>query len=216
MKEQAHPRAPPSVSATPNLYMTPHLAKRKDGLCPSLLIYQGVKKDKPGFVSKQYQTNSNCLLQINERTGVPREVLELQTIVESINEVMKVVSQPGTGIGNVTFKHQGSIWKLALDPELNGASKSYKIEVTCLATSLGGEKTNYVIDTVMVPRTSIDPDPLAPDLPGFNEAKEILDSLALKVRKSIVRLEFPSFPEGCKGVPFRDVYQLNARVSTQS
>jgi hypothetical protein len=29
-----------------------------------------------------------------------------------------------------------------------------------------------------------------------------------------VRLEFPEFPEGCKGRAFREVYQLNARVST--
>jgi hypothetical protein len=37
----------------------------------------------------------------------------------------------------------------------------------------------------------------------------------LQVRKAIVKLEFPEFPEGCKGKPFRDVYQLNARVSNE-
>ena len=212
MKDHAHPPAPPNVPTTPKFFMTPHLAKRKDGLCPSLLVEEGYQKDKVGFVSKRYQTNSNFLLQIQPREGIPKEVQELQTIVESINEVMKQVSKPGNGIANVSFKHEGCIWKLALDPDLNGASKSYKIEITCSANSLGGGVTNYVVDSVMVPRVPVDPDPFGPDLPGFKEAREILESIALKVRKSIVRLEFPSFPEGCKGVPFRDVYQLNARV----
>ncbi len=37
--------------------------------------------------------------------------------------------------------------------------------------------------------------------------------LVLDVRKSLVRVEFPVFPEGCKSKTFREVYQLNARVS---
>ena len=212
MKDNANPSAPPSAPTTPKFFMTPHLAKRKDGLCPSLLIDEGYQKDKVGYVSKRYQTNSNYLLQIQPREGIPQEVQELQTIVEAINEVMKQVSKPGNGIANVAFKHEGCIWKLSLDSELNGASKSYKIEITCAANSMGGGVTNYVVDCVMVPRVPVDPDPSAPDLPGYKEAREVLESLSLKVRKSIVRLEFPSFPEGCKGVPFRDVYQLNARV----
>ena len=66
MKEQANPPAPPKANGTPKFYMTPHLAKRKDGLCPSLLIDQGgIKKDKPGYLTKSYQTNSNYLLQIS-------------------------------------------------------------------------------------------------------------------------------------------------------
>jgi hypothetical protein len=212
MKESTIPAAPATIPSTPSLYMTPHLAKRKDGLCPSLLFFQGIKKDKPGSVSKQYQTNSSYLLQIPEKEGVSREVLELQTIVESLNELMKLLAKPGTEISSTSFKHEGCIWKLALDPDRGEASKAYKVEVTCLASSMGGGKTNYVIDTVMTPRFSVNPDPFSPDPPGFKEAKDIFDSLVLKVRKAVVRLEFPSFPEGCKGVPFREVYQLNARV----
>ena len=48
---------------------------------------------------------------------------------------------------------------------------------------------------------------------GFREAKSSFDFLVLQVRKAVVKLEFPEFPEGCKGRPFREVYQLNARVS---
>jgi hypothetical protein len=37
--------------------------------------------------------------------------------------------------------------------------------------------------------------------------------IALDVRKALVRVEFPMFPEGCRDKTFRQVYQLNARVS---
>lgn len=212
MEERAKPPGPPKSSATPKLYLTPQLAKRKDGMCPSLL-HQVEKKDKPGFVSKPYQTSSGLLLQIRERDGVPREVAELQAIVESINNALKSASKPDQGIAGVSFKPEGCVWKISFDPALNGASRTYRMEVVCSANRGVGNSTNYVVDTVLVPRVAVDPNPLAPPLDGFKEAKDIFDSFALKVRKAIVRLEFPSFPEGCKGVPFRDVYQLNARVS---
>ena len=38
--------------------------------------------------------------------------------------------------------------------------------------------------------------------------------IELDVRKALVRVEFPVFPEGCKDKTFREVYQLNARVSS--
>ena len=40
------------------------------------------------------------------------------------------------------------------------------------------------------------------------------DEISLDLRKSLVRVEFPLFPEGCQGKTFRQVYQLNARVSS--
>lgn len=210
MKEQTKHPGPPKSS--PKVYMTPQLAKRKDGLCPSLM-QKVEKKEKLGYVTKPYQTNSGLLLQVKEKEGVPKEITELQTLVESLNKALKSAVKPDQGIAGVTFKPEGCVWKVMFDPSLNGAASSYKIEVVCSANSAGGNSTNYLIDTVLVPRVTVDPNPLAPPLDGFKEAKEVFDAIALKVRKSIVRLEFPSFPEGCKGVAFRDVYQLNARVS---
>lgn len=40
--------------------------------------------------------------------------------------------------------------------------------------------------------------------------------VALDVRKALVRVEFPVFPEGCKDRTFREVYQLNARLKSGS
>lgn len=46
--------------------------------------------------------------------------------------------------------------------------------------------------------------------------KKMFDEFALMVKKAIVKCEFPEFPEGCKGRPFREVYQLNARLKSGS
>jgi len=42
------------------------------------------------------------------------------------------------------------------------------------------------------------------------------DEISLDLRKSLVRVEFPLFPEGCQGKTFRQVYQLNARLKSGS
>ena len=42
------------------------------------------------------------------------------------------------------------------------------------------------------------------------------EEFTLDIKKAVVKCEFPEFPEGCKGRPFREVYQLNARVSSSS
>ena len=42
---------------------------------------------------------------------------------------------------------------------------------------------------------------------------DAFELIALDVKKALVRVEFPIFPEGCREKTFREVYQLNARVS---
>jgi len=42
---------------------------------------------------------------------------------------------------------------------------------------------------------------------------KVYTNIGLDIRKSLVRIEFPSFSEGCQDKTFREVYQLNARVS---
>jgi hypothetical protein len=217
--EQAPPPAPPGGSATPKLYMTPQLAKRRDGLCPSFLGDNskgpnGGTKAPPGGASKTYRTNSQLLLQVKEEgKDVPREWVELQTLIESVNAALDKIVGPRADIASKEFQPAGCTWRMELDPNLNhGAEKNYRLEVVCLANSAAGI-TNYVFDTKLVPKVPVvDPDPLAPPLKGYNDAKAAFDVATLAVRKAIVRLEFPEFPEGCKGRPFREVYQLNARV----
>lgn len=209
--EQAPP-APPK--GTPQLFMTPQIAKRRDGLCPSLLDLSDPSRNvKPkGGMNKPYRTNSRLLLQIKDRgDNVSREAAEMQTIAEAINHSIKKLVGKNEDIVSLHFKAQGCTWKMELNSSLNDADQNYRIEITLLANEVA-EVINYVADVMLTPKGPVDANPLAPPLKGFREAKEVFELVALKVRKSMVRLEFPEFPEGCKGRPFRDVYQLNARV----
>ena len=198
---------PPS----PELYLTPQLKKRRDGLCPSLFNLDEVNKSVPGGISKQYRTKSNLLLLVPQREGVSAEVLEMQALVESVTQGLKVRVGSEKDVVSMDFIPQGCRWMLALNEKMNGAGENYRIEVICLANEINGV-INYVIDTIMLPRGAPDPNPLAPPLKGYREAKQAFDLIAIAARKSVVRLEFPEFPEGCKGRAFREVYQLIARV----
>jgi len=214
--EQAPPGPPRS---TPKLYMTPQVAKRRDvGIHPSLLdlsekVSKGVKQN-PGGMNKPYRTKSELLLQIKDtEDGRKKEELEIPNLVESINEAIESIVGPDADLISCDFSPSGCEWRLDLNPSLNGADENYRLEVVFFANQLQGE-TNYVVDTLLVPKGPVDPNPLAPPLKGYREAKQTFENLALKVRKAIVRFEFPDFPEGCKGRAFREVYQLNARVSS--
>ena len=206
----------PPNAGSPKLFMTPHLAKRKDGLCPSLLQTEETMKPRPGFENKYYRTNSHLMLQVKEKEGIPKDVTELQTIIECVTKTLKTAARGGEGISSLSFKPEGCIWKMEFDPTVEGGvSETYKIHIVCSANK-GHGCTNYMVDTILVPKIKIDPDPLAPSPAALKYAKPIFETLALKVRKSLVSLEFPEFPEGCKGRAFKDIYQLNARVSVRS
>lgn len=216
--EVAQPHHSSSRHGTPKVYMTPQLQTRRDGLCPSLLQLKNgeVKSAKapPGAVSKPYRTNSLLLLQVKEKKDVSREVSELQTLTDSISSALKDIVNPNEGeIVSLSFKPEGCVWRMEFDSSLNGADLNYRVEVVLYANEISGV-TNYEVDTVLLPKVPVDPNPLAPSLKGFKEAKASFDVLSLSVRKAVVRLEFPEFPEGCKGRAFREVYQLNARVSS--
>jgi hypothetical protein len=206
-------QAPPPRSGTPQLYMTPIWAKRKDGLCPSLLLTESAKKAASNSNLKSYRTNSNLLLQIQEpNNGLMREAVELTTIVDSIQIALDGIVNSDGDIASVRFNPIGCSWHLELSTSLHEAVENYSLEVILKANELSGIM-NYLIDTIVLPKHGEDTTSSAPPLPGFREAKGAFDYLALVVRKAVVGLEFPEFPEGCKGRPFREVYQLNARVS---
>lgn len=201
-KEPAPP-APPA--ATPSLYMTPQWAKRRDGLCPSVMLPADPKAIKH---AKSYRTNSSLLLQIRERDGVAREAVELQTLVGVVHKALERVVTKESGLSKLDFAPQGCTWMLDFsDPE---AKADFRMQVNLQANEIQG-MMNYLIGAELVPRKEIDVQQI-PNLPGYKEGKTGLDNIALAVRKAVVGLEFPEFPEGCKGRPFREVYQLNARV----
>lgn len=210
------PPPPKQRQISPAIYMTPQLEKRRDGLCPSLLFVKDgeVKSPKtpPGGASKTYRTNSMLLLQVEDKPGVSREVTELQTVIDSISNALKSLVNPDEGdLVALSFKPEGCMWKMEFDPAMNDVEKNFRMECILYANAIAG-LTNYEVDTVLVPKVVVDPNPVAPALKGFKDAKTTFDVVSLAIRKAVVRLEFPEFPEGCKGRAFREVYQLNARV----
>lgn len=136
------------------------MAKRKDGLCPSLLQFYGKHQtpylEKPGHIVKTYQTNSNLLRQIRVPNGLSRAAVELQTIIEVIHRTLRALSSSSSRnsddpseqkkkqlIASVQFNPEGCIWKLAFHSSLgHRADESHCMEFVCCANSaLSGEET---------------------------------------------------------------------------
>lgn len=201
------PPAPP-LGESKQLYLTPILKKRKDGLAPKLLNER--QTDTGAAVSKSYRTSSFLLHSLKDCGG--DEAKELQAIVVSVQETLDESVGPDKDYVDCDFTPQGCSWRLELNHALGGADKNYFIEISCSARQLpGANNTAYEVTTNLTCKHQQD-DKNAP-MKGFREAKSSFDFLVLQVRKAVVKLEFPEFPEGCQGRPFREVYQLNARVS---
>jgi len=195
--------------------MTPQLAKRKDGLCPSLLIDEVLKvsTSKGGgpshaAISKSYQTNTKYLTESIRQ--LENESEELKFISDSVNKFLKEYVDNSDDFSGISFEPKGCTWKLELDIDKVQAP-DYRIQVICMARASGDKRTTFVVDTTLVGKS--DKSISSTSLPGFKEAKATFEATSLVVRKAVVRCEFPEFPEGCKGRIFREVYQLNARVS---
>jgi hypothetical protein len=201
------------MTAEPEIYMTPQLAKRKDGLCPSVLNGEvlEVPTAKGGrsyaAISKTYQTNTKYLKEsIRE---LENEAEELKFISDSVDSFLKEYVDGSDDIASMKFEPKGCTWKVELSEE-NVQAPDYRIQVVCMAKDAGNKRTTFVVDASLVGKS--DKSISSTSLPGFKEAKATFEALSLVVRKGVVRCEFPEFPEGCKGRAFREVYQLNARV----
>lgn len=201
----------PAPPTTPQLYLTPQLKKRRDGLAPALLdpSKEATPEDKTSLI-RSYRTSSSFLrvsvLSDGENGGIKADDSEeIQVIVDRINSSLKEVTKEKTELASYQFIPQGCMWHV--DFRHSGADHYY-IKVMCSACSDKHNDGNaYVVETTLVPKDKQKNDA------GFKEAKTVFDYVVLQVRKAVVYCEFPEFPEGCKGTPFREIYQLNARVS---
>jgi hypothetical protein len=200
------------MPASPEMYMTPQLAKRKDGLCPLLLndglIQKPNAREGPSHaaMAKSYQTNTKYLTEsIRE---LENDAEELKFISDSIDNFLKNFTARSGEIDSVEFEPKGCTWKLEMNQKVH--APDYRIQVTCFAKEAGIKRTTFVIDTTLVGKNT--KSLASTSLPGFKEARATFETIAIVVRKAVVKCEFPDFPEGCKGRIFREVYQLNARV----
>ena len=201
------------------MYLTPQIErqmKRREGLCPTLLdddhIFLTRSKAGNGLaaVTKSYQTSSRFLTSVIR--DLESDAEELQFIINSVNKYLgKIVDEKRKKMDlvSVKFKPKGCKWVLEINPDIG--APDYMITVVCYACKGDGEGiTTFVLDTNLVGKSS--ETLTSTSLPGFKEAKGVLEFTALTVRKGVVRCEFPVFPEGLKGKTFREIYQLNARV----
>jgi len=203
--------AAPPPPGTPQLYMTPQLQKRRDGLAPSLLDLSkpATPQDPKTSLTRSYRTASKFLNKSVINSVNIDDSQELQIIINSVTETLQNLATGKKGtkdIVRVNFEPVGCKWAVKLNPNLR--ADSFYLEVVC--QGCGDRQGNtYMIDTTLVPKHGTSD-------PGFKEAKAAFDFVSLQVRKSVVKCEFPEFPEGCKGRSFREVYQLNARLKSGS
>ena len=214
------PAAPSKRSSSTNreVYLTPQIekqAKRREGLCPSLLhnderLSQSKNSNGTAACTKSYQTNTKYLSPVIQ--DLESDAEELQYITNSINKYLgKIVDEKKkkSDLVSIKFKPKGCTWLLEINQDIG--APSYMITIVLYAKGEGNGITTFVVDTNLVGKSN---DTItSTSLPGFREAKGVLEFTALAVRKGVVRCEFPVFPEGLKGKTFRSIYQLNARVS---
>lgn len=162
-------------------------------------------------VTKTYQTSSQFLTQ--RVSDLRNEAEELKFIVDSVHYYVRDLvdeKKKSKDLISLSFQPEGCTWVSEINP--NVGAPGYYIQIQCLAKA-GPKKgqTVFVVDTHL--KTKDAKAAGSTSLPGFKDAKAVFELTALYVRKGVVKCEFPDFPEGCKGRTFREVYQLNARVS---
>lgn len=207
-----------SSHSSGKVYLTPQIekvAKRRNGLCPSLLgdkHIEQVSAKNPTMCAaiKSYQTNTKYMNE--DIRELKNHGEEFKFITDSVQNFLRDCideKRQSTDLVTLDFQPKGCTWSMELNPTIG--APDYMIQVQCLARP--GEKgtTTFVVDTKLVGKSS--KSIASTSLPGFREAKATFEMAALVVRKAVVKCEFPNFPEGCKGRTFREVYQLNARVS---
>jgi hypothetical protein len=214
------PAAPGGGSG--KVYLTPQIekqAKRREGLCPSLLqdnhpsLVNGKAGTGQSAITKSYQTNSKYLT--STIRDLENEAEELKYIIDSINKYLAEIvdeKKKKTDLVSMKFHPKGCTWVLEMNSDIG--APDYIITVVCLARGEDNGTTTFAVDTSLVGKSS--KSLASTTLPGFREAKAVLELASLTVRKGVVRCEFPIFPEGLKGKTFREIYQLNARVRTHT
>jgi hypothetical protein len=196
---------PGAPCVTPALYLTPQLEKRQDGLAPKYFDANREVDDSTAAMTKSYRTSTKYLN--NEGASIEDE---LQGVIDSVTDTLDNLLDPlgKKDLTHMTFEPKGCSWTLQFSPSLRAGA--FELVVVCSCCPEDSHNVAYVVETAIVPKSGTS---AGPNDPGFKEAKACFDFTALQVRKAVVKCEFPKFPEGCKGKPFRDIYQLNARVS---
>eukprot|EP00429_Kryptoperidinium_foliaceum_P005017 CAMPEP_0176021132 /NCGR_PEP_ID=MMETSP0120_2-20121206/10254_1 /TAXON_ID=160619 /ORGANISM="Kryptoperidinium foliaceum, Strain CCMP 1326" /LENGTH=124 /DNA_ID=CAMNT_0017354241 /DNA_START=207 /DNA_END=577 /DNA_ORIENTATION=+ len=122
------PSAPPPPHGSSKVYLTPQIekvAKRRNGLCPSLLGDKHMemvtaKGGPPNAAAiKSYQTNTKYLNE--DIRNLKNDGEELKFITDSINHFLKDCideKRQSTDLISMDFKPKGCIWNLELNSSI--------------------------------------------------------------------------------------------------
>ena len=207
-----------SLHGSDGYFLDSHLKEKGNGLCPSLLSedYSSSKDAKTAGMespmTKSYETSSQYL---NASVRDARDTsLEVEFLCEAITNCLdELIDDEGqsTAIISIGFEVAGCIWTLHLNPSLN--LSAFEIKVVCLARAAPGKNTTYLIDTHWYNKEKQSV-ALRSELTA--EALSIFDAAAYMVQKAVAKCELPRFPAGGKGIPFKEIYKLNKKVSILS
>lgn len=204
------------ASSSDEFYLSPEIDAREDGLCPTKLPddYTGSVVDTEELIIS-YEANSQLLnREIREKEDASAE---LEFLCESISKfVLENVDEEEqrSALISLDFEIEGCIWKLDLNPNL--AAPGLQIHVTLLAKDGGHNGTIWVTQSYLVDLNNDELVMTKAEVKKHPTAKAALEQTALVIRKAVIKCELPEFPEGGKGRHFKEVYKLNAKVSSDN
>jgi hypothetical protein len=169
---------------------------------------------------------------------------QLQTVVSSLTQTLTDPDMGYGSVGKVrysyediTFESRGCTWEATVYPTAavdapSNSRNSFKdptvadpFRIRIVASAVPGKDPSSTPDKPNIVGYFVDVMFLPPDRRSKGSvkdteklliAKDIFEEVGLDVKKAVVKCEFPAFPEGCQGNTFREIYQLNARVSVVS
>ena len=197
-----------------DLYTTPQIEARDDGLCPTKLpdnFSGSLSNSKDCVIS--FQTNSQLLnRKVREESDTSAELEFIceslsKCILENVDEVEKK-----SALISLDFKIEGCIWTMDLNPSL--CTDGLQIQVTLLARNDEQKGTIWATETSLVYVNGENVVVAKEEAQKYPTSRAALEQTALVIRKAVLKCEFPEFPEGGKGRRFKQVYKLNAKVRT--
>lgn len=196
------------------LFSNPQIDARDDGLCPTKLPDDYT--ESAIYLSDVFivacQTNSKLLK--TKVKGALDASAELEVLCKSISKgIMEQVDEDEkkSALISLDFLSEGCVWIMDVSPQL-GTGLQLQVKLSARRDEELG--IVWVAHTCLVDTTAKNCLPLSKtQLQRLVPPKVVLELMGLVIRKAILRCEFPDFPEGCKGRPFKEVYKLNAKVS---
>jgi hypothetical protein len=195
MIQMNHPFDMPPPPPFPR--MTPQCEKKRDDvlsghdMTSDPIATMMPDRAVPGKPQQPVSRTFECTTTRKLLRQVPKTSSAVAAICQSIQTRLVTQFQSTLWL-TIDFEPRSSKWRISRSPSKFETSEVHIVMTKICSPVQGEEKYTLSIS---------------------GEPSKLLDTVHFCVRKAVVRLEFPDFPDGCKSVKFRSVYQLNERVS---